>query len=493
MKTGSKRGSRRRRIGVLAALLGPCFTAVAVAAPTGVGGPFGVATAAALEWGFGGSEFRSTSERFRAHWYDRAVEARASYVRLAVPWRAIAPTVLPPVFDPRDPADPAYDWANAGTLDGAVYDAAARGIEPVLVVTGAPDWAEGPDRRPRAAPGTWKPLPGALADFATALARRYSGSFRIGAFTLPHVRYYQAWNEPNLATFLTPQWTGAKRNRPASPYVYRPLLGAFFDAVKAVDPSNVVLTAATAPTGDRAGAKRMRPLLFWRRLLCLRRRDAGTACPEPARFDVAAHNTIGAGPRVPAEHRGDVAIPNMGRIRRLLGTAARRGSLAPSGRKPLWVTEFLWDTNPPDSFGIPLRRQARWIAEAMHRFWRQGVAVALLLQIRDAPPRGPAPSGYADTLQTGVFFEDGTPKPAFDAVRFPFYAERQGRGARVWGIPPATGPVVIERRGAGGWRQVGVVEVAAGEAFTASVAGLATRSFRAVSGGIASLPWRVRR
>src|SRR5207302_6245250 len=106
--------------------------------------------------------------------------------------------------------------------------------------------------------GTWKPDPAQVGQFAKAAARRYDGRFpdpsQPGA-TLPRVRYWQAWNEPNLDQYLTPQWipTHGGNFAAASPNVYRPLLNAFYSAVKSVDGSNFVLTAGMAPYGNPHG------------------------------------------------------------------------------------------------------------------------------------------------------------------------------------------------------------------------------------------------
>ena len=90
-----------------------------------------------------------------------------------------------------------------------------------------------------------------------AAARRYSGTFpdphRPGA-ALPRVRYWQPWNEPNLPTFISPQWTGRRlRARPASPAWYRRMLNGAYARVKAVHADNHVVAAGTAPYGDPAG------------------------------------------------------------------------------------------------------------------------------------------------------------------------------------------------------------------------------------------------
>ena len=82
----------------------------------------------------------------------------------------------------------------------------------MLLVTGAPAWAEGKNRPgfDKAHAGTWKPNAKRLGDFGTAIAKRYSGNFdpdgALGQPALPRVREFQLWAEPNLATYLTPQY-----------------------------------------------------------------------------------------------------------------------------------------------------------------------------------------------------------------------------------------------------------------------------------------------
>ena len=85
-------------------------------------------------------------------------------------------------------------------------------------------------------------------------------------------RYWQPWNEPNLPTYLTPQWTGSRAHtRPASPAWYRRMLNAAYARVKVVHPDNLVIAAGTAPYGDPPVVRnRMTPVSFMRELLCLR-------------------------------------------------------------------------------------------------------------------------------------------------------------------------------------------------------------------------------
>ncbi len=196
--------------------------------------------------------------------------AGASVVRIPVEWRYIVSGDPPAGFDAADPASPAYDFT---TVDSAVRDAVATGLAPLLVVTSAPDFAEAPHRWPYAYPGTWAPNPAAFGEFATAVARRYDGSFpdplELGR-ALPRVRLLEAWNEPNLARYLEPQWVAEGGHwRAFSPLLYRQLLNAFYAAVKAVEPSDTVIATGVAPNGEPAGVGRMTPVRFLREMLCL--------------------------------------------------------------------------------------------------------------------------------------------------------------------------------------------------------------------------------
>ena len=428
----------------------------------------------------------------RALWLDASAGAGADIVRISARWAEIAPTGPP--TDPTNPADPGYTFSR---LDGAVIDATNRGLQVMLTVGGSPDWAEGPGRATGAPTGTWDPDPGAYGDFARALAERYSGSFEVRSgflgsvvARLPRVVHYQAWNEPNLSQYLGPQ---SNAGAAASPEIYRALLNNLHDGVKEISGDNVVVTGGTAPFGDDAGGQRVRPMAFWRELLCMkgRKRPRATACPTPARFDVLAHhpiNTVG-GPRDAADHRDDATIPDMRRLRRLLRAAERAGTID-DGLHRIWVTELWWETDPPDASGISLARQARWIELSFYELWRQRVDAAFVLGIRDQPGRG-AP-GRA-SLQSGLYFHDGGAKPALTAFRFPFVADRLSRRTvGLFTIPPARGRLVIQRRTGHRWRKVLSRPVNAGSTRFFKVRSRSRVQLRAQVGGERSLTWRLR-
>jgi hypothetical protein len=456
--------SRARRILVLAGL---CL----VLAPS-------AAAAQPLRLGFTDGLFTGDAEL--GAWLDRATSEGASFVRLDSSWASIAPR-RPQA--PTDPADPAYDWAK---LDAAVRSATAHRLEVVLLLTGAPTWAEGSDRPADAPWGSWRPDAAAYGQFAQAVARRYSGTYA----GLPRVRSFEPWDEPNLSKYLSPQWVRTARgHRAESPVIYRRLLNAFYRGAKAVQPDATIVAGATAPFGDPdPGGDRIMPVRFTRSLLCLDERlERSGACPDPARFDTFDHHPYSVrGPDAPALNADDVSVPDMAKLGRVIRAATRAGTALPRSPKPLWALEVSWDSSPPDPEGVPAAEHARWLEGALYRLWRQDVDTIAWFLIRDSAPQ---PS-YATSYQSGVFLRDGTPKPAATAFRFPFVVERVSSTAvRLWGRAPFAGAVRIERRAGAGWRRVLSVRPGSDRVFFEPMRLRGAHALRAVQQAETSLSW----
>jgi hypothetical protein len=452
------------------------------------------AVAHGLKLGLADASFSSADPAVREEWLARAQGARAQLVLLGVPWSAIAPRNRPADFDPTDPADPSYDWS---ALDDAVRAATGRGLQPVLDVDFAPRWAEGPGRPSFAiAPGgTWLPQPDELGAFAQALAARYSGAFadpaEPGAGPLPRVRYFQIWAEQNLSLHLTPLWRGSAL---VAPRHYRAMLNAAYAGIHRASPGARVIVGGLAPYGDaRPGGSRIPPVWFWRSLLCLRgTRLKPTACPDPARFDIAAHNPIDVfEPTQGATSPLDVSTPDIGRLTKIVRRAVAVDRALPARRKPFWATEIWWDSNPPDPDGVPVARQARFLTQSLFELWRQGVSAVIWWYLRD---QDPGAAGFAATQQSGLLYRNGRAKPAYAAFRFPFAGRRQ-EGGRVllWGKAPSPGRLTVERRGPGGWTAI-ARPVAGRDGDFAQRLSLRGKSFfaRARQGGEKSRPWRIR-
>lgn len=423
-------------------------------------------------------------------WFDRADEAGAGIARINVPWRTITGNAKP--ADPTDPSDPAYAFTST---DRAIRGASAQGFDVLLTVYLAPDWAEAKQRPADIPAGTWKPDPEAFADFGTAVATRYSGKFTDpldAAEKLPRARYYHAWNEANHGVYLNPQWSGKK---PKGPELYRGLLNAFYDAVKDVKSSNKVVGPGQSPFGDPKGGDRMRPVLFLRELFCLSGRKnpkpkSNCSTNELPKLDIVSHHPINiqGGPRRAAKHPDDATSADLDRIRKVMRAAEKAGNVLPrkarkkSKRRQLWVTEFFWFSNPPDdrTFAVSLSKQAQRISESLYLMWQDGARVAVYLGLRDAPAFG-----------SGLFFEDGTEKPAFTAFRFPFVTDRKSaKKIKVWGKAPISGRLKVQEKRGSGWKTIDRFKVKEGKVFYEKVSLKGGAKLRGQVKGETSRSWK---
>jgi hypothetical protein len=365
--------------------------------------------------------------------FKRIRQAGATAVRLTVSWREVAPAERPADFHPAKADDPAYDWTFA---DREIELAVANGLQPLVTVLTAPTWAEQGSR----GRGNMKVSASALGQFATAITTRYGGSFK----GLPRVRTWLVWNEPNLSTYLAPQVSG-KQLVGASRY--RSMVNAFAAAAHTVDRSNVVVAGLVAPFTFRNDPG---PLRFMRAVLCMSSgKNPKPTCSAKVQFDVwSVHPYTSGGPRHHAFSPNDVSLGDLPTAHRLLSAAVRARHIVSSRPVQFWVTEFSWDSKPPDSKGVPLKLEAQWISEGLYRMWQAGISLVTWFLLRDET----RPSPY----QSGLYFHSGKAKPALDAFRFPFVAFRQQKGTFVWGRTPAgkAGSVVVERSVKHGWKRV---------------------------------------
>ncbi|MHB8492533.1 MAG: hypothetical protein ACYDA6_10035 [Solirubrobacteraceae bacterium] len=443
--------------------------------------------------GFTDPFFESSSPSVRELWLGRAASEYAGVVRLNLAWSGVVHAVPATDAQAADPSWAGYDFSG---MDSAVRDATAAGLQVLLTLTGgAPPWAEGPGRPARALAGTWKPRPDAYAAFARAVALRYSGSYTPpgASAPLPRVRYWEAWNEPNLSIYLTPQWVAhGKGYALTSPSVYRKLLNALYGAVKGVDPHALVVAAGTAPYGDLPGGQRMPPAQFVRNVLCLDEAgERARPCPEHARFDILDHHPYAIeGPYWHALNRDDVSIADMGKLIGPLRRAEHLRLVGGARYHQVWVTEVSWDSSPPNPRGVPIATQARWLEQAFQLLWHEGVSTVLWYLMVDRPEH--FAFGGDEGEAAGVYFLDGRPKPSATAFRFPFLANPARRSRTLaWGRAPSSGAVTIERRGGSVWRVVRTLHPSSRAVFQARLPARRGTLLRARQGGEVSLVWRV--
>jgi hypothetical protein len=164
-----------------------------------------------------------------------------------------------------------------------------------------------------------------------------------------------------------------------------------------------------------------------------------------------------------------VRIGDLPRLRWLLRALVKRGRLAP-GAASIWLTEFGYETNyPVHSKPWTLGQQSRLLAQGEYLARRvPGVRTFpqfLLRDVQTAAAVAALAVGIGHRIQgswqSGLFFEDGRPKPAAESFPYTLLAGRSpGRRERelvLWGhVRPAQQPVRvrIERWSGGQWSAV---------------------------------------
>jgi hypothetical protein len=369
--------------------------------------------------------------------------AGAQYVRLVVPWSAIAPATPPPEFDAADPTSPAYSW---GWVDGLVESAKTAGLTPILDITWTPSWAY--SHLPSGVNGG-TPEIAALGRFAHALAMHFAGRS-----DLPGVKIYEVWNEPNLSLDLAP----------VNASIYRAMINAVADGVHSVDSANLVVAGGLDPFGHPKSDKQqwysVAPLAFMRSLLCLSKGPhPHSTCSEKVHFDVWSHHPYSFGGAFGrAKQPDNVELGDLPKMRSLLRAGVRLHHVVSSHSMQFWVTEFGWDTKPPRRGAASLSLASRWTAESMYQAWRSGISLFTWFDLEDQSGDGPYKSGlyfHASSLS------QARPKPLLTAFRFPFVAYRHRSTVGVWGRDATSDKerVRIQRRRgkSGGWRAVAYV------------------------------------
>ena len=277
---------------------------------------------------------------------------RAQVVRITLWWGGPIGVAKTKPKNPTNPADPAYNWA---AYDRAVQEAAKNKIKVLFSIVGTPSWANG-RRAARYAPTR----SASLQNFATAAAKRYSGTFKptTDGPALPAVHLWLAWNEPNNPVFLSPQYRKVSgRWFPQSAYSYVRICNAIYNGVHSVQHGAAkVACGATDPRGNNQPRSRrasISPLAFLRSVkkYGLRRFDAWAHHPYAPRASL----TPSSKPNV--NDKSTVILGNIGVLTKELSRLY--------GKKPLWITEYGYQTRPPDrTFGVAWKTQARYLAQA---------------------------------------------------------------------------------------------------------------------------------
>ena len=293
-------------------------------------------------------------------------------------------------WDDVEAASGELDWSGPDQVLQGLHE---RGLAAVVAIVGTPAWANG-GRPPSYAPTRASDV----ASFARAAAGRYRW-----------VRDWLIWNEPNQRRWL----------RPASPVLYvARILNPAYAAIHAVNPRARVAGGVTAPRANSGGVS---PVDWIRGM-----RRAG------ARLDAYAHHPYPARPSDSPSSGGcaHCTTITMATLERLLREVSRAW-----GGKRIWLTEYAYQTNPPDRFsGVTPARQARLLGESGLRAYRAPrVDMLIHYLVRDEPQLG----GW----QSGLFTSAMRAKPAVRAFSLPLaVAGRSGGAVVLWGqVRPGAG------------------------------------------------------
>jgi hypothetical protein len=362
--------------------------------------------------------FIESSAATRTRALDDAQALGVGYIRTLVLWNRIAPSQRPAGFRGDDPAVYGGAWAP---WDALVAGARRRGIRVLMTVTGpGPGWSSGcPASTPRR--NTCKPSTREFERFARAVGTRYRTT--VGTWSI--------WNEPNLDGWLRPQRVRSRgRSYLYSARKYRDLYRAGVRALGASgNGRDRILLGETAPvTSGRA----VGPAEFLREVFCLDSRGGafrGTAaslrgCTRPKRLSaagIAQHPYTPAAACTPRCTGGanDITIASLGRLTGLLDLAVRRGRLTAAARSNVWITEFGFQSNPPNPGPISLAEQAAYIN------WSEWIA------FRNPRVRSFAQYELEDpgarTFNTGLRrLGFDRRKPSWGAFRTPLFVVRSG-------------------------------------------------------------------
>jgi hypothetical protein len=370
-------------------------------------------------------------------------------LRIEVKWNEVAPdpgSRTKPKFDASDPlayASHPNAYPGFGGYDDLLIRARAMGFRIIVTITGdAPRWATDGGLG-TGANVNYRPSAGEYANFAAAVAKRYSGIYA----GLPAVFYFTIWNEPNHRQFIKPT--------KSAPAIYRNMVDSAIPKIRAANRNAKVFIGETAPVGR--APKAMGPKEFFRRWLCLdnrlRRTSKGSGCRSFKKIDADgyAHHPYGPTARVPKTRD----VINMLAIRQL-GKYLDRAAAAGRVRRglPIYNTEFGLQSNPPDRVvSTSPVRQAALINEKEEYSYRYGrlKSYSQYLLFDDPPRKGPASQKWSG-FQTALRFTSGKKKPAYTAFKFPIVVKKRRRDVLIWGrVRPGAGQrsVQLQRKGAG--------------------------------------------
>ena len=327
---------------------------------------------------------------FQAHLYnqDRMLvvaktrEAGFNWIKQQVEWRQT---------EPIDKGG--FDWRE---LDKIVMDVSMAGLNLLLSVVRAPDWAR--DEVSHGPPAN----PDDFEDFMRAISSRYRGA----------VQAYELWNEANLSR----EWGYGRIDAGA----FVELLLAGRRGVRSGDPVATTVGGALTPAGDvdipEQQVQAVDDVGFLRRMYEYNDgvvRDGFDAWGmHPGGFNNGPRQEIGSSRGAGWNGHGSFYFQRITQHREVMESFG-------DGHKPIWITEMGWSTaneDPDYGYGADNSEedQAAFITDAF-RLVRERYAYvthAFVWNLNFQSVVGPEDEKYP----FGVLKPDGTPREAYTAL-----------------------------------------------------------------------------
>jgi len=331
-------------------------------------------------------------------WQDRnrvltlSKNAGVNWLRQQVRWR-----------DLHDASGTIY-WAE---LDDIVNDASAQGVNLLISVVSAPDWAGGPGMPRRQNFGDF-------ANFMGQMAARYRG----------RVQAYQIWNEQNRACENGGDCArdGGVGGRVASADYYVDMLAAIYPAIKAGDPMAIVVSGAPTSTETNRIDIAISDTEYQRQMFVNPRFRANIDA-------VAVHPGGQYNPPDTMWPDNPGPGPNWRNSREFYFRRVEdiRGVMVASGMadKQIWITEFGWATpnnTPGYEYGnsISYEQQAQFITRALEKGryeYAPWVGAMFVWNLNFAIPWRASGNEFHEQAAFGVLNGDWSPRPAWNAIQ----------------------------------------------------------------------------
>lgn len=277
-----------------------------------------------------------------------------------------------------EPQQGTYRWDSLDELTAAARE---RDLRLLLIVTGAPTWANPIGGLPED--------PATFATFVGALAQHAEGQ----------VSAYEIWDAPNTAA--------ANGGTVVDPGDYAAFLKASYDAIKAADRCAIVMNGALLPNASRDPNVAIDDLAFYRGMLQYQDGLARDA------YDIFATqlNTSGVSPITLWEF-GNQALSRgyYNHVTLLRDEMTANGA----GNKHLWITSIGYQTTGPQA--VAPEQQSEYLVEVFERSrmfypWISGIFVRAL-------------GSESPDQSYSLVNPDGSPRPAYSRLAA-YFTERR--------------------------------------------------------------------